>query len=188
MPSEKPSRAKKIALVAVMAAALEGVKLALMALPNIEAVTLLCAAFGYVFGPIGIIATSLFVAMESLVFGVGPWVVSYAVHFNAVCVAFVALGRLKAKNMLVVDLVAGGMTAAFGALSALVDVGLFGGAFDDFGTRFAAYYARGAIFYVTHIAFNLVAFTLLFRPVVEALASLDRRCFRVGAKEASNEK
>ena len=49
--------AEIIALVGIMAATLECAKLALASLPNIEAVTLLSAVYGYVFGPLGIAAT-----------------------------------------------------------------------------------------------------------------------------------
>ena len=57
------TRALKIALIAVMAATLEGGKLALAAIPNVEIVTLLCAVYGYVFGGAGIIATYVFVGL-----------------------------------------------------------------------------------------------------------------------------
>ena len=47
---KKKSPAKTVALVGIMTASVECVKLALAFLPNIEAVSLLLALYSYVFG------------------------------------------------------------------------------------------------------------------------------------------
>ena len=69
--SSHRDRALKLALIAIMAATLEGGKLALSFIPNVEIVTLLCAVYGYVFGFYGIIATYIFVGIETLIWEIG---------------------------------------------------------------------------------------------------------------------
>ena len=54
--AKRLSPARALALVGISAATVECGKLALMALPNIEVVTLLLALYGYVFGPLGVAA------------------------------------------------------------------------------------------------------------------------------------
>lgn len=89
------TRAIKLALIAVMAATLEGGKLALSFIPNVEIVTLLCALYGYVFGLSGVVATYVFVGLETLIWGVSSWVITYLIHWGAVAIIFALLGDRK---------------------------------------------------------------------------------------------
>ncbi len=157
------SAAKAIALVAVMAATLECGKLALSFLPNIEVVTLLTALYGYVFGIYGIVASLVFVSIEPLIYGFGTWVISYYIYWPLVALVFFMLGRARVKNIILLTLTALILTAFFGALTSLVEVGLFSGDFDNFFERFIIYYARGAVFYAIQLACNAVLFPLLFK-------------------------
>ena len=59
--------ALSIALVGIMAATLECVKLALASIPNVEAVTLFTALFAYVLGPLGVAASIVFVCIEPII-------------------------------------------------------------------------------------------------------------------------
>lgn len=161
--------AKKIALVAVMTATVEGAKLALAAIPNVEAVTLLCAAYGYVFGGLGMLATSLFVVIEALVWGVNTWVLSYVIHWNGVCLIFWILAKRGVKNRIVTTAAAVLLTIWFGVLTSLVDIGLFGGTYTDFPYRFAVYYMRGIVFYIVQTVCNLLLFPVAFQPLVKVL-------------------
>ncbi len=167
------TRALKIALIAVMAATLEGGKLALAAIPNVEIVTLLCAVYGYVFGGAGILATYVFVGLETLIWGVNTWVITYLIHWGAVTFVFMILGRYGIKNRFAVTACAMIMTAAFGVLSSLIDTGLLTGFFDRFWKRFAIIYTRGAVFYIVQIICNLVLFLIAFIPLI---GILDRIC------------
>ena len=167
---------KAVALVAVMAATLTAGKTALAAIPNVEIVTLLCALYGYVFGGIGVFASLVFVAIEPLIWGYGGWVITYLCHWPVVALVFWGLARLKLKNRLLLALVAGVLTVWFGVFSSMVDVGLFTGG-ENFGERFAIYYARGVWFYVTQIACNLLLFPIAFRPLATLLGKLHRRMF-----------
>lgn len=156
------SPARKIALVGIMAATLECSKLALSFLPNIETVTLLLALYGYVFGILGFASAIVFVSIEPLIYGFNTWVVSYYLYWPLVPLVFWLLSKLKVKNRWLLTLVAVILTAWFGVLTSLVDIGLLSGFFDNFAQRFAIYYARGIVFYAVQIACNAVLFLLLF--------------------------
>ncbi|MDE6361520.1 MAG: hypothetical protein K2L53_00925 [Clostridia bacterium] len=165
-------RALKLALIAIMAATLEGGKLALAAIPNVEVVTLLCAVYGYVFGVYGVIATYIFVGIETMIWGVNTWVVTYLIHWGCVTFAFMLLGKFKIQSRLIATATAVIMTVAFGVLSSLVDTGLLTGFFDNFWKRFAIIYTRGVVFYLTQIICNLLLFLIVFKPFVKRLQLL----------------
>ena len=165
-------RAFKLALIAIMAATLEGGKLALSFIPNVEIVTLLCAVYGYIFGIYGIIATYIFVGLETLIWGVNTWVVSYLIHWGCVALVFALFGKFKVTNRLIFTATAVIMTAAFGVLTSLVDTGLLTGFFNDFWRRFAIIYTRGAVFYIVQIVCNLLLFIVVFKPLVKMIEKI----------------
>ena len=68
--------AKKIALVSAMTATIVAGKFVLSSIPNVEVVTLLCASYGYVFGAMGLLAVSLFVLVESFIYGINSWILT----------------------------------------------------------------------------------------------------------------
>lgn len=164
--------ARAICLVGLMAASIECGKLVLAAIPNVEVVTLLCAIYGYTFGPLGVIASVIFVCIEPMIYGFGTWVITYAIYWPLVSLVFMLLGRIRVRNRVVITAVALTLTLFFGVLSSFVDVGLFSGRFDRLFTRFAIYYARGVLFYAVQLATNAVIFPLLFRPLTEKLRSI----------------
>ncbi len=169
MERKTASPARAVAYVGIMAATLECVKLALAFLPNIEGVTLLCALYGYVFGLSGALAALVFVTIEPLIYGFGTWVLAYYIHWPSVAIIFMLLRKARIKNRWIISGVAVLLTAWFGILTSLVEVGLFTGFFDDFFKRFAIYYTRGAVFYMIQIACNAVLFPLLFKFAAEKL-------------------
>lgn len=162
-------RAFKLALTAIMAATLEGGKLALSFIPNVEIVTLLCAVYGYVFGVMGIMSTYIFIGLETLIWGVNTWIVSYLIHWGCVAFVFSLFGKFKVDNRLIFTATAVTMTAAFGVLTSLVDTGVLTGFFNDFGRRFAIIYARGAVFYIAQTVCNLLLFVIVFKPLVKTI-------------------
>lgn len=154
--------ALKIALVGLMAATIESAKLVLAFLPNIEAVTLLTALYGYVFGILGVFAAIVFVSIEPLIYGFNTWVVSYYLYWPFVAAVFMLLAKLRIKNRFILTGAAVLLTAWFGALTSLIDIGLLSGFFDNFWQRFAIYYMRGVPFYAAQVITNLVLFLLVF--------------------------
>ena len=85
---------------------------------------------------------------------------------------FAVFGRLKVKNRIVITLTACVMTTLFGVLSSLIDTGLFTGFHENFWSRFAIIYVRGASFYITQIVCNAITFTLLFAPFTALLRKI----------------
>ena len=164
--------AKKIALVGISAATIECAKLALAFLPNVEAVTLLCALYGYCFGYLGVLAAIVFVFIEPIVWGVNTWVVLYFIYWPLVAFVFMLFGKARMKNRWILSAVAVLLTVFFGVLSSLIDVGLFSGYFDNFFYRFSIYYLRGIPFYIAQIATNAVVFPLLFLPLSQKLQKI----------------
>ncbi|MDE6372594.1 MAG: hypothetical protein K2L61_03510 [Clostridia bacterium] len=152
-----------------MAATLEGGKFALSFIPNVEIVTLLCAVYGYVFGFYGIIATYIFVGIETLIWGANTWVVTYLIHWDCVSFVFMLLGKFRIQSRLIATATAVMLTVAFGVLSSLVDTGLLTGFFDNFWKRFAIIYTRGIVFYITQIVCNLLLFLIVFTPFVKRI-------------------
>jgi len=173
--SRRISPARKIALVGIMAATVECAKLALAFLPNIEAVTLLLALYGYVFGFSGFFAAVVFVSIEPLIYGFNTWVVSYYLYWPLVSLVFMLLAKLKVKNRWLITGAAVILTAWFGVLTSLVDIGLLSGFFDKFAYRFAVYYARGVVFYAVQIVCNAVLFPLLFRFLANKLEGIKKQ-------------
>lgn len=172
------SRAIKLALIAVMAATLEGGKLALAFLPNVEIVTLLCAMYGFVFGWSGMIATYIFVIIECFVWGINTWVLTYFIYWPLLTFVFVLLGRFDIKNRFIATLCAVMMTIFFGVLSSLVDTGLLTGFYERFWYRFSIIYVRGISFYLVQIFCNLFLFLFLFRPLVDRIDNLCPQKFK----------
>lgn len=166
------SAAQKIALIGIMAATLEGGKLALAALPNVEIITLLCGLYGYVFGLIGIYAIIIFVGAEVLIWGFNSWVISYLIYWPLVCVVFYFLGRAKCGNRFILTAAAVLLTVFFGVLTSLIDVGLYMFYFENFWYRFGVYYMRGIMFYAAQIISNIAAFLFLFKPLAAVLEKL----------------
>ena len=168
-PSPRRDRALKLALIAIMSATLEAGKLALAFIPNVEIVTLLCGVYGYVFGFYGIIATYIFVALETSIWGVNTWVITYLIHWGCVALVFMLLGNAKIKNRLILTAIAVALTASFGVLSSLIDTGLLTGFWNNFWKRFAVICTRGFAFYIVEIVSNLLLFLIVFRPLVNRL-------------------
>jgi len=168
------SGAKAIALVGITAATVECGKLALMALPNVEVVTLLIALYGYVFGFWGVISAIVFVSIEPLLYGFGTWVISYYIYWPLVALVFMLLRKTGVKNRWLLTAAALALTFLFGVLTSLVEVGLFSGVTDKFMYNFAIYYARGIVFYAIQLASNAVLFPLVFKFLAGKLEHFGR--------------
>lgn len=162
--------ASRVAMVGIMAGTVECAKLALAAVPNVEAVTLLLSVYGYTFGGLGVMAAVVFVCIEPLIWGFGTWIFTYMLYWPALALLFAVLGRLRVRSRVLLSCVAVAMTLWFGVLSSLIDVGLLSGYFDNFFYRFGIYYARGVWFYITQIACNAIVIPLLLLPLSDRLA------------------
>lgn len=178
MAGKRLSPARALALVGISAATVECAKLVLASLPNVEVVTLLLALYGYCFGALGVMAAVVFVCIEPIVWGVGPWFVTYLIYWPLVALVFWLLRAVRVKNRWIITGVAVILTVFFGVFSSLVDVGLFTGFFDKFFERFAVYYARGAVFYAIEIGCNAVLFPVLFPFLSAKLEKIRARLYQ----------
>ena len=169
---KRASYAKNAALIGIMAATVECGKLALMALPNIEVVTLLLALYSYSFGWMGVAAAIVFVSIEPLIYGFGSWVVSYFIYWPILALVFAVVGAVKLKNRFIVTAIAVLMTILFGIITSLVDVGLFSGSFENFFYRFGIYYLRGIPFYLLQTGCNLALFLVAFPFLSQKLSRI----------------
>lgn len=169
------SNVRTVAAVGVMAATLECGKLVLSFLPNVEVVSILCALFGYVFGPAGVVASFIFVLIEPLIWGFGPWFITYLIYWPCLTALFMLLGRRNAKGRIKITLVAVGMTFLFGILSSVIDCGMYIGFNRYYFKNLPLYYIRGLSFYITQIACNAVLFFSVFLLLADRLGMIKKR-------------
>ena len=169
--NKKASIATRLAVLGVLTALLEAIKWALNVLPNVELVTLLCALYGFCFGPISVVSVGLFVVIETLWWGINTWVLEYFIHFPLICLMFAFFKKLGINKIWVFTLFAVLITISFGFFTSFVDVVIPVG-FYDFPKRYVVYYMRGILFYIVHVVCNFVVFSILFRPIEKLFTRL----------------
>ena len=153
---------RTVATVGVMAATLECAKLVLSFLPNIEILSLLTAIFGYVFGWAGVVSSFIFVLIEPLIWGFGPWFITYLIYWPSLALVFMLLGRRGVSNRWIISAIALLMTVGFGLISAVIDCALYLGINEHYPKNLLIYYLRGIGFYLAQIGCNAVFFPTLF--------------------------
>ena len=166
---------KTIALVGIMAASISAGKLALSFLPNVEVVTLLIAAYSYVFGIAGVLAALVFVCIEPLIWGFGPWFLTYIIYWPALAAVFWLIGRAEKGNRWSAFGIAVCATLLFGVLSSLIEVALLTGITPHFFENFALFYVRGVAFYAVQTLSNAILFLTLFEFLAKKLGIIKRK-------------
>ena len=172
------SIAKKTALLGIMAALIIAGKAALTAVANVEVVSLFCALFGYVFGPIAIIPTCVFILVEAVFWSsisYPSWIVAYVIHFNLIVIVFWLLSKVRLRTPIVFTAVIAFMTFCFGVIEAFFAVIPVSTDYSNFIWRFGIYYGRGVPFCVVHIVSNTAIFFILFYPLKELLIRLKQK-------------
>ena len=158
------------------AALLVGGKEALAALPNIEVVTIFTAVCAYTWGLAVVLpAVNVFIVVDAAIWGVNTWIISYFIHWNVLAICFGALSKAKLRKkwleVVCATALATVLTTLFGVLTTAVDtlIGFTGRGFffdfDDVFKRFAALYATGVPFFLTHIICNFALFAVAFLPL-----------------------
>ena len=109
---------RKLVALSLLAAVMVGLQVALAALPNIEAVSLLVMVYTVVLGSGVAYILAVFVVLEMLLWGVHTWVLSY-LYVWAVLAALAWLLR-RMESQLGWALLSGAYGLSFGALCALV--------------------------------------------------------------------
>ena len=108
----------RLVLFALLGAILVGLQVAMAALPNVEAVSLLVMVYTVVFGGAVAYILCVFVVLEMLIWGAGTWVISYLYVWAVLAVLAWALRKMDSR--LGWAILSGGFGLAFGALCALV--------------------------------------------------------------------
>ena len=158
---------RKLVALSLLAAVMVGLQVALAALPNIEAVSLLVMVYTVVLGSGVAYILAVFVVLEMLLWGVHTWVLSY-LYVWAVLAALAWLLR-RMESRLGWALLSGAYGLSFGALCALVYLPVGG------WRMFAATWVAGIPFALLHCGGNFVMALLLFRPCRRVLALLWER-------------
>ena len=158
---------RKLVALSLLAAVMVGLQVALAALPNIEAVSLLVMVYTVVLGSGVAYILAVFVVLEMLLWGVHTWVLSY-LYVWAVLAALAWLLR-RMESRLGWALLSGAYGLSFGALCALVYLPVGG------WRMFAATWVAGIPFDLLHCGGNFGMALLLFRPCRRVLALLWER-------------
>lgn len=167
------------------AAILSAGKMAFAVIPNIEVVTLFIMLFACVFKPqVCFISTIIFIAMETLIWGLASWVISYIIHWNFISLATYFMANvLHVRNKFIYFAFVLIVTTMFGVLTSFVDALI---AWDktgkSFGLLFTAIYMRGCYFYISHIVGNGIINLLLFAPLRTLLEKLTLRYYGGGTE------
>lgn len=163
-------RIKNIVIIALFAAMLTGGKLALMAIPNVEIVTILIILYAYSFGgKIALPATMVFCIIEGVLFGMNTWLISYFIYWPLLAILSALLAKASITKPIFYIILGTVMTAFFGVITSTVDAIVSSSiAHINFFVLFAAIYARGILFYITHVVSNLIFITIAF-PVLSPL-------------------
>ena len=158
------SKARDIALCGVMAAMLELGKLALNAIANVEVVTLLVLLFARHFRWRVFPAVLVFVGLECLVWGLGPWSLSYLYIWPLL--ATLGLVFRKQESPLFWAILAGFFGLCFGLLCAFNSL-LTGGFYYA-----VTWWVSGIPYDLIHGAANFVIALVLWKPLDRLLTRL----------------
>lgn len=162
-----------IVLIALFAAMLTGGKYVLSTIPNIEIVTLVIVLISGVFGLCFALPVILiFVTVEILIYGFGYWVIAYYVYWPLLSIIF-SIFLKKEKNPFFIALLGAFTTFLFGLITTFTDVIFTGGLHNGMFFRlFGVLYARGILFYITHIISNFIILLLLYKPLSTQLKKI----------------
>ncbi len=152
---------KDIAVIGVMTATLEAVKVTLSFLPNVELVTLLIILYTLFLGWKAVIAVFAFVGVECLVWGIGVWTIMY-LYIWPLLVLLTLLFR-RQKSVWVFSILSGLFGLFFGALCS-IPYFFIGGPY-----MALTWWISGIPYDILHCVSNFILCMVLFVPLREAL-------------------
>lgn len=159
---------KDIALIGIMTATLEVVKLALSFLPNIELVTLLIILYTLFFGRKVIYAIYIFVMLEGLLYGFDIWwfVYLYIWPFLAIVTGIFH----KQKSVWFWSILSGVYGLCYGALCAIPYLFISNSGTGKGGLHVAfTWWIAGIPFDLIHGVSNFILMLVLYIPLVKVL-------------------
>lgn len=158
---------KDIVAIGMMVAMLEAGKAALMAIPNVEIVTLLIILFTLYFGPKIIYAIGAFVLIEGMLYGFGTWWIMYLYVWPLL--ALITWLLRKYESPWVYAVLSGVFGLLFGAVCSIPY--LFIG-----GWKMAfSWWIAGIPYDMIHGVSNFIICLILFKPLWKVLSKLEVR-------------
>lgn len=169
MSSKRRSSLGKLCLYALSGALIFALKMAMAPLPNIEPVTLLLLICGMCFPWQGLWCAIVYVVLELLFWGIGPWSISYLYLWPLIF----SIGHLlrSIHSTLFWAFTAALCGFGFGAACAPVFLAMGG------WSAMLAWWQAGVLFDLLHGCGNFVLMLLLYRPL---RALFSRLCARYG--------
>lgn len=152
----RSNKIKDIAVMGMMVAILEILKFALMALPNIEAVTLMIIIFTLYIGKKAFLVVTAFSLVECIIWGFGLWSIGYF-YIWPILVLIVLIFR-KNENSFFWAIIAGFYGLFFGAFFAVIYI------FTSGIEAAISYWISGIPFDIIHCVGNFVITLVAFKP------------------------
>lgn len=155
-----------LALMGMMVALLEVVKVSLMVVPNVELVSLLIVICTIVIGKKTFLVVIAFSIIECFLWGFGIWNIGYIYVWPIL--VLVALLFRNIRNPLVWAIVLGFFGLSFGGLFAITNLVISG------KEAAIAYWISGLMFDIIHCISNFVLTLILFKPLYSILRKIWR--------------
>ena len=165
----------EVALFGILGGLTFAAKLVMAAFPNIEPVSLMVMLFAVTFGRRAVYPIYVYVLMEYIFFGFGPWSFNYLYVWLVLAVAAYLLRGMT--NPFGWAILSGLFGLLFGALCAPVD--LFLGGWSYAVTKWVS----GIPFDFSHCGGNFVIALVLFAPLRKMMEQLYRRMRKDGPAE-----
>ncbi len=158
---------RDIVMIAMLSAILFAAQVALRLIPNVELVTVLIILYTILFGRKTLYIIYIFVFLEGLIYGIGPWWYGY-LYVWAILYFIARLNRNKYSPLLWA-IISGGYGLIFGGLFAIINLFTMGipGA--------VAFWIAGIPFDVIHCVSNFIITLCLFLPLHNVIKQLQIR-------------
>lgn len=155
---------KDISALSIMGALIFAAKIALAALPNISLNALLIILTAVFFGWKALYAVSVYIMLEGLVFGFGPWWLCYWYLWPTL--AAIAVLMRKNSSALIWAVAAAAFGLCFGALCSIPYLFIGGWAMA------LSYWVSGIPFDLMHCGGNFVTTLVLYKPLYRAMNAI----------------
>lgn len=167
----------EVALFGIMGGLTFAAKIVMAGLPNIEPVSLMVMLFAVTFGRRAVYPIYVYVVMEYIFFGFGPWSFNYLYIWLVLAMAAYLLREMT--NPVGWALLSGIYGILFGALCAPVDLFMGGWGYA------VSKWISGIPFDLSHCAGNFVIALVLFAPLRTIMERLYRRMRKEGRSKCS---
>ena len=150
--------------LSLIGALMVGTQVAMVALPNINLISVLIILTVIVYGLKAFYSVYVFVLLEGLIYGFGLWFINYLYIWSILTV--IALIFRKNENLLIWAVIAGLFGLSFGILCAIPYIFIGGPGFA------VSYWLSGIPFDITHCISNFVLTLLLLDPLQKLFKSI----------------